>query len=143
MPEVLTACVEWQGALSDGRYGQRRPRAGARSRTRMVHRQVWEEHYGPVPDGQVIRHLCHNTRCYNIGHLAIGTQADNMRDMRLAGRDNFQSGDECGSSKLTSGQVAAIRQRYNAGGVTQKQLGTEYGVAEATIRSIIIRRTWR
>lgn len=52
----------------------------------LEHRHAWELAYGPIPKGMVICHTCDNTRCVNISHLFMGTQADNMRDMREKGR---------------------------------------------------------
>ncbi|WP_037938802.1 hypothetical protein [Sulfitobacter geojensis] len=31
---------------------------------------------------QVVRHLCHNRRCVNPGHLTIGDRRDNLNDDR-------------------------------------------------------------
>lgn len=44
--------------------------------------------------------------------------------------------------KLTDEQVREIRARYAAGGVTQKQLGREFGVGQTTISAILRRRLW-
>ncbi len=77
----MSACVEWEGALSGG-YGVRRVR-GVRW---YVHRLAWTEEHGPIPDGMVVRHRCDNPRCYNVEHLQLGTQSDNTQDMHERGR---------------------------------------------------------
>lgn len=49
---------------------------------------IWaaEDWYGPVPEGKQVNHHCDNPKCYNVEHLYIGTQADNMRDRKERGR---------------------------------------------------------
>lgn len=73
----MNACREYQGYLSSG-YGVRYSKEHGRSV--KVHRWVWEQVNGPIPDGMVIRHLCHNRACFLLEHLALGTQADNVQD---------------------------------------------------------------
>jgi hypothetical protein len=44
-----------------------------------AHRHVWEECFGPIPDGLVIDHLCRNPICVNPNHLEPVTHAENIR----------------------------------------------------------------
>lgn len=60
----------------------------------VVHRYVWTERVGPIPDGMTLDHACHNEaaangscavpegeclhrRCYELSHLSLATQRDN------------------------------------------------------------------
>ena len=52
-------------------------------------------------------------------------------------------GERAATSKLTEKQVLEIRDRYKNGGITQKQLGIEYGVSDPVISYIINRKTWK
>jgi hypothetical protein len=64
-------------------------------RPRLAHHVSWLIHYGPIPDGQVVRHRCPgggNPWCVNPDHLAVGTYQDNMRDMFEQGRHWSQTG---------------------------------------------------
>jgi len=46
-------------------------------------------------------------------------------------------------SKITESQVKEIREMYNNGDMTYKQIADLYGVTPQNIRSIIIRKTWK
>jgi hypothetical protein len=48
---------------------------------------ICEKAHGPAPEGRRYSlHSCHNGLCVSPHHLRWGTQAENMRDMALAGR---------------------------------------------------------
>lgn len=52
----------------------------------FVHRVSYVEHFGPIPDGMVVRHRCDRRRCFAPHHLIIGTQQQNWRDAVERGR---------------------------------------------------------
>ena len=70
-------CWEWQGNVSPEGYG----RMYVNRRLVNVHRYAYTVFFGQeIPEGLVVRHICHNKRCINPDHLRIDTQAANMRD---------------------------------------------------------------
>ena len=69
-----TGCIVWQGAASRGYGNIRNPKGST-----LVHRIVWEEANGPIPDGLTIDHLCLTKRCVNVQHMEIVTRAENVR----------------------------------------------------------------
>lgn len=56
-----------------------------------MHVLAWEEAHGEVPLGEddrrlFVLHHCDTPACYEVSHLWLGTNADNMADMKAKGR---------------------------------------------------------
>ncbi len=60
-----TPCVLWQGAINSKGYAVR----GTKEERFLVHRRVFEDERGPIPEGHEIHHLCEVRRCVNVAHL--------------------------------------------------------------------------
>lgn len=56
--------------------------------------------------------------------------------------DELRRGSGNPQSKLTADQVQELRRRYAAGGVTQEELGREYGINQRTVSRIVRRTAW-
>jgi hypothetical protein len=81
-----TPCVEWAGARTKDGYGQR----SVGGRRVSVHRETLALVYGwDALEGKDVMHLCDNPPCYRLGHLRIGTRADNVHDAIDKGRMNM------------------------------------------------------
>ncbi|HXI18492.1 MAG TPA: HNH endonuclease signature motif containing protein, partial [Chloroflexota bacterium] len=103
-------CWEWQLFRDKRNYG----RVGiARGKSpQLTHRVAWELANGPIPDGLLVCHSCDNPPCCNPAHLFLGTDQDNVDDMRRKGRGAF--GERSGGSKVTAEQVLEIRRLSTA-----------------------------
>jgi hypothetical protein len=77
-----TPCLEWTGGTVKGGYG--RTRRGGKAV--LIHRWAWEQEHGPIPPGMKVLHHCDNPPCYEVEHLFLGTQRDNVQDMVSKGR---------------------------------------------------------
>ena len=119
----VSNCLVWQMYCDDSGYGVR----FYKGRKWKVHRAAWDEQVGPIPDGVYVLHTCDNPPCYNVDHLFLGTQADNVADMARKGRH--------GRSTLTNAQCLEIRARRQAGDKVHA-LAAEYGVTPGTISRI-------
>jgi HNH endonuclease len=78
----MSECIEWTKNRTREGYGRRR----VNGRLQMVHRLVWVEANGPIPDGLLVMHTCDNPPCYNLEHLKLGTQSQNMQDSAVKRR---------------------------------------------------------
>lgn len=80
-------CIIWPGEKNTKGYG----RKWINCRKYLAHRLAYCTHYdldiGDI-DRKVVRHTCDNPPCVNPYHLVLGTQADNLADMRAKGRDD-------------------------------------------------------
>lgn len=132
-------CWEWMAGLDARGYGQLR----GSTKTLKAHRVAYEKAVGPIPEGLLIRHSCHNPKCCNPGHLATGTSKDNHDDMVAAGRHFIPEpprGEGHSSSKLTAQDVKIIRASCHK---TLGELARQYNVTKQAICSIQKRRTWK
>lgn len=139
-------CWEWTGARQSDGYaviGYGRPSVEDRHRTARGHRVAWELAYGSIPVGLCVLHRCDNPGCVRPDHLFLGTLADNTSDMDRKGRGRRPHGESHPRAKLTLGEVNVIRSLYDAGGVTQAELGRIFGVSGVTIYKIVTRKIWK
>ena len=133
-------CWEWTAALTSDGYG----RFWLDAKTLGAHRISWEIANGAIPKGFCVCHRCDNPRCVRPDHLFLGTNADNLRDMRQKGRNSAppdNRGERCGMSKLTARQVLEIRRR-RSNGEEGAALGDEFGVSAMQIYRIALRQRW-
>lgn len=73
-----TGCWNWKASLNSSGYGQL-----TENRVYWLsHRYAYEVYIGKIPDGLIVRHICHNTKCSNPDHLLVGTHLDNYNDSR-------------------------------------------------------------
>jgi hypothetical protein len=135
------ACWVWFGGKMRKGYGE--IALGGRGTPHIsAHRLAWILHNGPIPKGMLVCHHCDNPPCVNPEHLFLGTYSDNMMDLEKKGLSNHPKGED-NHAKLSEEQVQEIRRKYVPNVVTMLQLGKEYGVADETIRKIILRKKWR
>lgn len=112
----------------------------------LAHRAAFESVHGAIPEGAghhgtVVMHTCDNRLCCNPAHLRLGTQADNVKDMRTKKRNvdlPVRLGTDHPRAKITPEIVRAIRDRANSA----KRLKELYGVNKGTIDNVRQGRCW-
>lgn len=78
-----------------------------------MHRHVYEQCFGEIPEGMYVCHKCDNKKCINPEHLEVGTHAKNVRDAVI--RKRYRAGELHPNSKLTNGKVKLIRSLIKKG----------------------------
>ena len=78
-------CWVWTAATYSNGYGHFGLSA---ERGAIAHRFAWEELRGPIPDGALLDHICHNRLCVNPQHLRIATHKQNVENMGVLRADN-------------------------------------------------------
>lgn len=138
-----TACWEWRGETTSQGYGHVRPQ-GKRGPRIGAHRVAYLLTCGEIADGMVVCHRCDNRLCVNPAHLFLGTQADNLADMRAKKRHvdpPRMAGSSNPSARLTEADVAEIRRRL-AAGERQTAIAADYPVTNHTIHLIAKGKKW-
>jgi hypothetical protein len=80
-------CWLWTAATTNGygTFGVGYPR------TMLAHRWSYQHHFGPIPDGMQVDHLCREPLCVRPDHLRLATNKQNL-EHRGAQVNNRSSG---------------------------------------------------
>jgi len=148
MPEPMSGCWLWSGALNVSGYGKLSVINDKLSKSRKrtirqgisAHRLSYEFYKGPIPKGLLIRHTCDNRCCVNPDHLILGTDADNIADCVRRGRNAF--GTRQHKSKLNPLFVMVIREAISAK-FTQKSIAEYFKICPATVSTIRHNQFWK
>lgn len=86
--ENPNGCWDWSGRVRSGGRGYFSLYDADHPKGRHVRasRVAWVLAHGSIPDGLCVCHQCDRPLCVNPAHLFLGTQTDNLKDMRAKGR---------------------------------------------------------
>ena len=140
-----TPCIDWT-ASGDGKgYGRFRVNGGLQ----RTHRVSYQLKHGTIPSGMCVCHHCDRPVCVNPEHLFLGTQQENVDDMRAKGRAVNVKGTLHPKARLTVSDVVLIKiflqrhpsERGPSGGQCNF-LGRWFGVGSKAITGIKSGRNW-
>lgn len=137
-------CWTWDGFRRKTGYGVLYIKIKTGYWTRVLaHRFSYKLHFGPIPKGISCLHRCDNPQCSNPRHLFLGTQADNMRDMRLKGRNERMHGSSHPNAIISESAVREIRALYPYRRESQTCFAARYNISRGTLCAIINNITWK
>lgn len=125
-------CWLWTDTPGLDGYGKFQASDG---RTERAHRASWRLHRGEIPKGMLCLHKCDNPRCVNPDHLFLGTQRDNIQDMREKGRFG-------GRARITATTAGEIKRRLLLG-ERATDIARTLGIPPGIVFSIKHGRAWR
>lgn len=137
-------CWLWMGARQVSGHGVLGIRG---SKLGRAHRVSYELCIGPIPPGMSVCHRCDNPPCVRPDHLFLGSQADNIADMKAKGRAGHANypgknrGSKHGMSRFTETQVADMKARMRAG-EPRKTIMSEYQIGDALLSMIATGKRW-
>lgn len=140
-----SGCIIWTGYADKDGYAIACVSDGNVKKNRKVHRLVYEQAYGEIPEGMLVCHRCDVRSCVNPDHLFLGTHMQNVRDMwsknrwKAGAQDN--RGDRNPNSKLSIGEVMKITEMRRSG-VKVRKLSQDFGVTEGQIYRICSGTAW-
>lgn len=102
-----------------------------------AHRLSYEQTYGSIPSGMIVRHKCDNGNCINPEHLELGTHADNVEDR--VNRKRSATGKRNGRTKLTEEQAKFIKYDTEH---KNSELAEKFDVDRRTISLIKSGKNW-
>lgn len=139
MPRLLGAvrefgdgCWEWSASTNGRGYGQ----IYYQGRNCKAHVLSYRIHRGPTR-GAYVLHRCDNRRCINPAHLFLGSQLENLADMRA--KDRHMRGERYPRAKLTDAAVLYMRRS----GLPQKELAKKFGVHVSRVNRILRGQGWK
>ena len=137
--DFWTGCWLWTASTDQKGYGHLRHGG----KDYKAHRLSYEFFKGPIPEGEgfhgtCVLHTCDTPNCVNPEHLTLGTNLDNILDMRAKGRD-ISKGENRYNSKLTEEDVAKIKKDPR----TLAQIAADYPVGYKQIGRIKQGVRWR
>lgn len=135
-------CWEWTGGFDSSNYGIIHLRCFIK--TISAHKfsySLLKNNGNIVQYPTQILHRCDNSRCVNPGHMFLGTQADNVRDMVSKRRHYHPIGSLNPKVKLTEDNVKDIRGKFRETPIDE--LASKFNVGKGTIRNVLNNQTWK
>lgn len=133
IPVPECGCFIWLGSIKkNNSYGCFR----IKRKTKLAHRVSWEIANGKIPKGMNVLHSCDTPSCINPDHLFLGTQQENIADMKKKNR--CANGEKLPQSKLTTEDIKAIRISNLSG----RELSKLFNVSEGNISMIRSKKSW-
>lgn len=105
--------------------------------TKRAHRFSYELFINKIPHDKLVCHECDNPSCVNPEHLFLGTNQDNMDDMKKKNRAPNNKGTNNPNAKLNKLKAVQIRKLYKTGEYLIKDLAERFSINRNRISKVI------
>lgn len=108
-----------------------------------VHQLILLSFVGPMPRGEISRHLDGDPTNSTLTNLKYGTHSQNNNDAVKHGTFRDIKGSKHHLAKLTEIKVLQIREQYASGLFSQEQLAEHFEISQQTVSDITRKKLWR
>ena len=138
--DLVTGCHNYLGFKTRQGYGKIK----YQGRAYIAHRLFYILNKEDVPKDKCVLHRCDNPSCFNLDHLFVGSNADNVADKVAKGRqyrpptgkDHHRA-----MAKLTEEQVKEIKMLLSRG-YSQADIHRDFKVSRNIVSDIANKKTW-
>jgi hypothetical protein len=130
------SCWLWTGYCNKDGYGE----LSVKDKGTLAHRLSYSLFNKVDPGDNLVCHTCDNPPCVNPGHLFLGDELINARDMVSKGRQRHS--EDHGNAKFSNAEASEIKRRVSAGEASRGAVAREYGVHKTTICQMVAGTTW-
>jgi hypothetical protein len=138
--DSVTGCHNFLGFKTWQGYGKIK----YKGKPYIAHRLFWMLNKGELPQDKYVLHHCDNPSCFNLEHLFVGTNADNIADKVAKGRQYKPPSDSRHPrpmAKLTESQVMEIKALLKRG-YSQADIHRDFKVSRQIVSDIATGKTW-
>lgn len=129
-----SSCWEWQGKRRKDGYGV----ISIEGKQRRAHRFSVEMRRGPLTPDKKVLHSCDNPPCVRPSHLRVGTQKDNLLEMRKRDRNAYaRRGALHPNAKFSDKEIHVIRGMFLTGLDTQEGIARKFNTTQQQISRIV------
>jgi len=139
---ALVYTPEMRARMSASHKGKPSPRKGVRL-SQETRAKLSESHKGHRHTDEQKRKIGEASRGHRLSDESKAKLSANLAEAwKRSGYKQRIRGAQCGAAKLDDERVIRLRALAAAGGHTQKDLATMFGITRNTVRMIVSRKTW-
>lgn len=101
-----------------------------------AYRAAYRLFVGPIPGGLDVPHRCDAPACVNPGHLFLGTQADNMADMKAKGRALGNNKGKISTRRITDLSKLNAALQLITLGEADASIAKKVGISKGTVYNL-------